>query len=520
MRTAVLALALLIAASAPAPAQEELLPAGETGVLKRGWVLLNTYRYARGEGEIAVPDGALGDRSVNYVAFYVEGELVAVDEVPPYRVTHDFGSYTRRVRIAAIGVRYELEAGAEPAAQSHEPGVGAPAASIAITSPAQGDYCYGLSRLAAEVEAPPGAVLRVDFAVDGRLAGSVAAPPYELEFDFGRGFEGRLVSATAVLADGRQVGVERRTPPLEGSDYYVRARLVTLDATVVDWRDRLVGDLAADEFRVSEDGREQRISHFSLEDRPLRVALLIDTSGSMSRRGKMSRAIAAAQRFLEFLRPGQDMAAVVAFNDSVAVPGGFSDDFDSLRQLIGELEAGGGTAINDALAAVAPLFEGEVGRKAIILISDGYDEHSGISVGEAVETVKQAGVKVYSIAILEHLLLLEEAIAPPPTRRGVEPPSDPEDPRRTNRPLDGEVDPRKTLFIGLADETGGAAFFPRSLLELPVAFERIAEELRRQYSIGYVSTNTDYDGRWRRLSVRTTRSGLTVRTKRGYYADE
>jgi len=214
------------------------------------------------------------------------------------------------------------------------------------------------------------------------------------------------------------------------------------------------------------------------------------------------------------------MAAVVAFNDSVEVLGGFSDDFDRLHELIGELEADGGTAINDALAEVASLFEDEAGRKAIILISDGYDEHSEISIGEAVETVKQAGVKVYSIAILEHLLLLEEAIAPPPTRRGVEPPNDPEDPRRTNRPLDSEVDPRKTLFIGIADETGGAAFFPRSLLELPVAFERIAEELRRQYSIGYVSSNTDYDGRWRRISVRTTRSGLTVRTKRGYYAEE
>jgi len=141
MRTAVLALALLISASASAPAQEELLPAGETGVLKRGWVLLNTWRYARGEGEIAVPDGALQGRTVNYVAFYVEGELVAVDEVPPYRVTHDFGSYTRRVRIVAVGVRYELQAGAEPAAESPEPGVGTPAASIAITSPAQGEYC-------------------------------------------------------------------------------------------------------------------------------------------------------------------------------------------------------------------------------------------------------------------------------------------------------------------------------------------------------------------------------------------
>ncbi len=211
---------------------------------------------------------------------------------------------------------------------------------------------------------------------------------------------------------------------------------------------------------------------------------------------------------------------MISFTDEVNVISRFTDDFRTLQQRIADLQPEGGTAINDALDRVVPMFEDETGRKAIVLVSDGYDENSEVSIDNAVESVRRAGIKVYSIAIFETMVMMEEMIKPPRTRQGKEPDIDPEDARRSNRPLDKNSDPRRILFIGLADQTGGAVFFPQTERDLPAAFERIAEELRHMYSLGYLPSNTDFDGRWRKLAVKTTRGGLTVKTKKGYYAEK
>lgn len=516
--TAVIAVILFSTFSQAQDTGRDLLRAGETGVSKTGKVLLDTSKYVKGEQEIKVADESIGESSYNYVAFYVDGVLVAVDEVPPFSLKHDFGAYTRKAKIVALGVQFELDrkvaevsrAVAEPAASE----------SLRIISPTAEEYCYGLKIIEVDVSLPAGQVQRVDFTVDGEPVGSDSDPPYRIEHDFGRGFDPHRVRTVAVLTDGSRVSTEIRTSPLENSDYLIRTRLVTLDATVVDWRDRLVGNLKAEEFRVFEDGKEQSVTHFSIEERPLRIALLIDISESMSRYGRIERARESAKRFLDFLKPDQDKAALIAFTDRVNVLSGFTNNFDLLKKKIGDLEPIGGTAINDALAQAAPMFDEEAGRKAIILISDGYDEHSEATVGEAVEESRKSGIKIYSIAILESFLIMEESMAPPKTHRGKTPDMAPEDARRGDRKLDKETDPRKLLFVGLADQTGGAAFFPKRLMELPQMFERIAQELRRQYSIGYVPVNTNYDGRWRKIAVKTTRSGLTVRTRRGYYGDK
>ncbi len=521
---------LLLAWSALAQEQEQqLIDTGTEGISKRGWVLFEHNNFVKGQKKVEVTDAELGGRALNYVAFYVDGALVAIDEVPPYAVMHDFGPYTHKAKVVAIGYQYEKVSAEKAEAVVEEEAAAAgdlgdateeTSEAVKITSPSPEQYAYGVLAIIAEVNLPPERILRVDFFVDGRMAGSAGAPPYEVEYDFGRGFEGSLVSAVALLTDGRRISQELRTTPLEGSDYFLRTRLVTLDATVVDWRDRLVGDLKQDEFRVFEEGEEQEVTHFSLEERPIRVAMLIDTSGSMRHLGRMGRAIEAAKGFLDYLKVEKDQAALIAFNDQVNLLSRFTNDFRGLKKKIDKLGPEGGTAINDALYRVAPMFDDVSGRKAIILLTDGWDENSEFSVGEAVETVRRAGIKVYSIAIFEESLIVEEMVAQPPTKRGKQPPTDPEDVRRTDNKFRKGSDPRKTLFIGLADETGGAAFFPGDLKNLPGVFTRIAEELRRTYTIGYIPGNTDFDGRWRDVKVNTTRSGLTVRTKRGYYAEK
>jgi VWFA-related protein len=526
-------------------AQDDLMPTGKEGLKKRSWVLLDTSITVRGERTIDVQPELYEGKSINYVAFYVKDRLIGIDEIPPFSITHDFGNYTQKAEVVAIGVKYLVEervaesttetTSAQTAdsqvqsvtttatSQATSIDVGQYDGSVTLLSPTAEVYAFGLQQLIAEVNIPVDRILRVDFNVNDRLVGSVETPPYEMEYDFGRGFEASRVAVVVVMRSGGEVRDEVVTRPLEESDYYLRTRLVTLEATVIDWRDRLVGDLKADEFRVFEDGIEQKVSHFSVEERPIRVALLLDASGSMRHRGRMMMAVQSAKQFLDFLKPQQDKAALVIFTDRVTVASRFTNEFKRLKDILDQVEAEGGTAINDALDAVSGLFEDETGRKAIVLITDGYDEHSNVSISDAVEKVRRAGVKIFSIGIFEHDYFTEqmyEQTKEQRPHRGKVPDVDPTDARKKNRPFTKGQDTRTLVFEGLSDETGGASFFPKTLNELPQAFTRIADELRHMYSIGYAPTNTDLDGRWRKITVNTTRGGLTIRAKRGYYAEK
>lgn len=530
---------LLLFAALPIFAQDDLLPAGDDGLKKRSWVLMDTQMTVRGERLVEVSDSAIGDRVINYVAFYVKGALVAVDEIPPFKITWDFGPYTQKVRVIAIGVRYIAEEPVTAVVQPVDPVADTVTAkpetsdqtratapvegAISIVAPTAEQYAYGILTIRAETDLPAEQILRVDFSVDGRPAGSAEAPPWEVDHDFGRGFEAQRIRAVALLRDGGQISAEMLTTPLEGSDFFINARLVTLEATVTDYRDRLVGDLRREEFRVFEDGTRQEISHFAVEERPIRVALLIDSSSSMAQRGKMTRAIQAAQGFLQYLKKGQDKAALIVFNNNVAQWSDFTDDFGELGMLIGRIKPEGGTAIVDALDQVAPLFEEETGRKAIVLLTDGVDEHSTTTVDEAIEKVRALGIKVYSIGIMDNDYFtreMQESYAERKPLQGKRPDVDPTDARKSDRTFTRGEKPGSILFEGLADETGGASFYPQKLEELPLMFARVADELRNMYSIGYIPTNKARDGKWREIEIETDRSGTNVRAKRGYYAEK
>lgn len=529
----------------PLASQDNLLPTGKDGLSKRSWVLLNQSVTVRGERTIEVPDSVLGDRSFNYVAFYVQDELVAIDEIPPFKITHDFGKFTRKAKIVAIGVKYIVEAAQSPLAS--EPGRPAQAQEVMpqqeqaieaaeesttfdvdkyyfrIISPPENQYAYGSQLIKVETDLDPEMVLRIDFSINERDIGSVAAPPYELEHDFGRGFNAIRVRATAVLKNGRQMEDMITTKPLEGSDYYIQTKLVTVDATVLDYKDRFIGGLEKKDFRIFEDGKEQQVTHFSLEERPIRVALLIDASGSMLEREKIKWAKTAAQQFLSLLNKEKDKAALIAFTDLVNPLSGFTNDFDKLSAIVSKIEPVGGTAINDALDAVVPLFEEENGRKAIVLLTDGQDQHSNIDISEAIERVKAAGIKVYCIGLFDNSYFTRQTqnrIAERQTLRGKTPDFDPTDARKKKQTFTRGADTRTTAFEGIADETGGAAYFPQKVQELPRIFKQVAEELRNMYTLGYIPGNKSTSGRWREIKVEVDRSGAIVRTKQGYYEDK
>jgi Ca-activated chloride channel homolog len=304
-----------------------------------------------------------------------------------------------------------------------------------------------------------------------------------------------LLVLSAVLARGQAPPTPRPTatprPPLT---FGAEIEIINLTLTVTDPQNRYVTDLAKPDFAVFEDGVRQELSLFTHENLPISLVLMIDTSASMDE--KLPVAQTAASRFVKTLRP-QDAAQVVQFNDRQTVLQDFTADHALLEEAIRSTRASGPTALHNALyVALKDLSRlkkrGELRRLAVILLSDGEDTASLVSDEQVLDLAKKSEIGVYAVSI------------------------------RPNRSQDRErqsFSQATYLLTTLARETGGQVHFPNSLSELDSVYDRIAEELRTQYSVGYVSANRRRDGKWRRIVVRVPdRASLQVRHKLGYYA--
>jgi len=291
-----------------------------------------------------------------------------------------------------------------------------------------------------------------------------------------------------------QAQVPTPTPSRRTPEFGVEIEVINLTVSVTDSRSRYVTDLKNDDFAVFEDGVKQDLSIFRHEDIPISMALVLDTSASMDE--KLSTAQQAAIRFVKTLRP-QDNAEVMQFNDRTTVLQEFTPDHQKLEEAIKRTEASGPTALHNALyVALKDLNKmkkaGELRRRAIVLLSDGEDTASLVNDEQVLELARKTEIAIYSISLR-------------PSRV----------PERNRQQFSQAVH----LLTALSRETGGQVFFPNSLSELETVYDRIAEELRTQYSLGYVSSNARRDGKWRRVVVRApTREGLTIRHKIGYYA--
>lgn len=284
-------------------------------------------------------------------------------------------------------------------------------------------------------------------------------------------------------------------PPVKGDDrssfrISVDVDLVVLPASVRDRQGREVSDLRANDFRVYEDGVAERIQLFRHEDIPVVAALLIDHSGSM--RPKLAEVTAAARAFVHSSNP-DDQMFVVNFNETVSLglPEAirFTSSADELERAIWRTPAVGQTALYDAiLGALGHLQTGSRDKKVLIVVSDGGDNASRHSLAEVLKITAQCNVVIYTIGLFDG-------------------------------PDDRDADPR--VLNRLAQATGGEAFFPERPDEVAAICERIARDIRSQYSIGYVSGNTKRDGSYRSIRVAAQAPGhgrLSVRTRRGYIA--
>ena len=276
--------------------------------------------------------------------------------------------------------------------------------------------------------------------------------------------------------------------------------VVALSVTVLDPQARLLAGLARDQFSVFEDGVRQDIAYFETSTVPLDLALLIDTSVSME--PKLAFVQQAATGFVEALRAG-DRAAVFAFSNHVRPLQAFTPDRDLVRQAIKATTAGGGTALYNALYVAlrafekAPAVDGQVRRRAVVVLTDGEDTASVLTFDDLMAEAKRAGVTIYTIGLHADSPSSYAALK-----------------------ARGYFSSADFAMKQIARETGAKAFFPTSQRTLAEAYAEIGRELASQYAIGYVSRNPMRNGAFRRVIVRVSDvpGGAQPRTRTGYLA--
>ena len=273
--------------------------------------------------------------------------------------------------------------------------------------------------------------------------------------------------------------------------------MVRLSAVVTDANGRYVSGLDAGDFRVFEDGIEQQLQIFNAPDSPITFAVLVD--GSVSIRSRLPTVRASVRELLRNLGP-RDAVQMVQFNERVSVLETFSARRTALEAAIDGFSAAGGTAVLNAvfrglreIEARAREERDESRRRAVVLLSDGVDSSSLISEDVVLSEARRSRASVYSVSLGQNLSARLTAGA-----RGAR---------------------GAALLEELGRTTGGRVIVPASGDDLQAAFAEVAEELRHQYGLAYVSDNVLRDGRWRRIELRVrNRPGLSVRHREGYYA--
>ncbi len=287
--------------------------------------------------------------------------------------------------------------------------------------------------------------------------------------------------------------------------------LVDVLFTVLNRRNKLVPDLEKDDFKVWDDKSPESIRYFSRQtDLPLRIGLLMDTSNSIRDRLKFEQDAATSFLF-SVLRHNKDQAFVMTFDDEPAILQAFTDDAGRLRDEIVKTRAGGGTAVYDAIYEACqkelshpprpPGDQPDVVRRVMILISDGDDNLSNHTRSEAIEMAQRYSVVIYTISTSTQWIQLSQTN---PDKIA----------NRKTHLTEGDK-----VLQDLADETGGRAFFPYHVDDLDQSFQDIGDELRNQYSIAYIPTHSQFDGKYHRIRIEVPEhKGYQVRARRGYFA--
>lgn len=279
-------------------------------------------------------------------------------------------------------------------------------------------------------------------------------------------------------------------PPAAGENeevplFRADTRLVDLHVSVLDKNGRLVTDIPESAFKVFENGAEQKIKKFLREDVPVSMGLIIDNSGSMKE--KRARVEAASLALVKASNP-QDEVFIVSFSDDPWLETDFTNDIRKLESALDNLNPKGGTAMRDAISAsIDKVKEGKREKKVLLVVTDGNDNTSDITLEQLVRKAQQSEVLIYCIGLLSEEEPHEEKSA-------------------------------KRALKELAETSGGQDYYPKDVAEVSKITPQIANEIRSQYYLGYSPSNANLDGSFRQIKVAVNGYKATVRAKLGYYA--
>lgn len=300
-----------------------------------------------------------------------------------------------------------------------------------------------------------------------------------------------LLSAGCILADVRLSPAQSATPGATGpSKLVAKTELVVLPVSVTDANGNFISGLGSQNFRVYENGRLQQVTAFQDGDTPVTVGLIVDHSRSMA--PKLAEVATAVSTFAQSSNP-QDEMFVVDFNDSVSVElldgKPFTNDPHELAKAVSAVRARGRTALYDAVAeGLLHLQLGQWDKRALIIVSDGGDNASGQKYSQILALAQRSQVSIYCVGLAD---------------------------------ADEEGNPE--VLRRLSKATGGIAFFPTSRQSVVEISQRIARDLREQYTLGFAPEKAGSSGSFRQLSVKVSAPGrgkLQVRTRPGYFKAE
>ena len=362
---------------------------------------------------------------------------------------------------------------------------------VAIQSPTGESAVFDQVEIVAEVWAAE-AIDRVEFVVDGSRVATVSDPPYTVPVDVGGENTGHLFS---VIAWGRSgsMGVATVATPAVKIDLVVDLPLQQLYITATS-EGLPVLDLEQQDFTIIDDGQEEDLVTFTRGEVPMTIALLIDMSQSMKGQ-RLQAALRAAEGFMTRMEQ-LDEVLVLVFSDRVHRVTASSTEMAALGAVLENLEVGGGTALNDYLYAAVRMLDRRHGRPVVILLSDGVDTVSFLSMRDVLWKTQRSNVMIYRIQA-EDLAVSTGAFA-----------TSWQDLSSSRIELEG--------LEQAVEDTGGRVELLTGSAGLEEALDNILLELRQQYAIGYYPSNPRHDGRWRPVNVSVSRPEVVLRTRAGY----
>lgn len=416
---------------------------------------------------------------ITRVEFHLGDKLILSRNRPPYTVVVDLGTVPRRQTLRALGFdRHGNFVDADAwALNEREAKL---AVRILDLPKARGGED---SEVKVAVQGTAGAVARrVELYLDDRKVAEWTSPPYRATLPAADVAKATLMRASAWDTDGKEHSDFRM---LKGDDRFLAAvdvNLVELNVSVYDSAGRFAKGLSREDFTVLEDGVPQSLTAFEFaEALPMALGLVIDGSGSMDK--SMPLVKQAATEFVTNVIGEKDKGFVVEFRERPTLLTPMTSRRGDLIRAIGETRPGGATAFYDSIVLGLYQFRPLAGKKALVVLTDGKDNHSSTDWATLKRYARTAGVPIYVIGL--ELSILDMGL--------------------------------KSRLKELAEDTGGEVFLVGKAAELPEIYRKIETEVRSQYFLSYLTESTRKDDEFRLVEVRLARPGLRAKTIRGYF---